>query len=79
MLDAAVQAASASLRFKLGDVSGPGIYTLTTGEGDVLVARWSGADSSRPERAIWLWDTPSFTTFVADVDPSILQPSTPSR
>ncbi len=79
VLTAATRSAGQTLRMSLGDPNGASIYTLPTSPGDTLVAHWNGADSSRAERAIWLWDTPFYTTFVLELAPSILQPDELTR
>src|SRR5258708_34605771 len=66
---------SLNLQLNLADPSKASIYTLPTDEGDVLVAFWNGAEAGRKETAIWLWDTPSYTTFVMEVNPAILEPA----
>ena len=72
VLSAGKKSAERTLRISLGDL-GVGYYTVSTEEGDVLAARWNGADSGRPEKAIWLWDTPEYTTFVMETSPSLLR------
>jgi hypothetical protein len=39
----------------------------------VLASRWDGAPD-RPEKAIWLWDTPQDTTFIIETDTSLIEP-----
>jgi hypothetical protein len=73
VLIAAEQSAGVTLRLRLSDPDRVGIYTLKTDEGDTLVARWNGAGSDRPDRAVWLWDTPFYTTFVVEVDAAVLR------
>jgi hypothetical protein len=75
IVTAAKKAGSLILQIKLDDPSGPRFFTLPTDEGDTLVARWSGVDAGRPEKAIWLWDTPFYTIFITDVNAAVLQPS----
>lgn len=58
------------LRRGLGAVAG--LYTLTVEGADVLVARLNDPNASNPEEAIWLWDTPSATAFVIQVNPAVL-------
>jgi hypothetical protein len=73
VLTAAKRSMREILQFKLEDPNGPMLFTLPTEDGDTLVARWNVADSTRPEKAIWLWDTPFETTFVMEVDPGVLR------
>ena len=49
------------------------IDTIGSPDGDVFVARWNDLPG-RTEKVIWLWDTPSLTTFIIEVDSSALQP-----
>ena len=74
VLTGARKAAAASLRVKLADSDLIGDYTLTTDQGDVLIACWRGAERGRAEKAIWLRDAPRSTTFVMEIDPTVLQP-----
>jgi hypothetical protein len=74
VLDAAKQAAERSLRLDFADLGTPAVYTFTQANGDVLVARWTATGLKRPERAVWLWDTPYETAFVMEIDGSGLQP-----
>ncbi len=76
VVQAAKKGATASLRIKIADLSGPTFYTLQSAQGDVLVAHWSGSDSARPEKAIWLWDTPFETMFLTEVEQSLLKRET---
>lgn len=74
VLSAAQECARQSLRVNLGDTNTAELYTLPASDGDTLVARWASGDVSRPETAIWLWDTPFYTTFVMEMNPNILEP-----
>jgi hypothetical protein len=51
-----------------------GTYTFSANSGDVLVARFAVGDATRPERAVWIWDTPENTAAILEVDASLLQP-----
>jgi hypothetical protein len=73
VLAAAKKSVRQILQLKLEDPNGPMLFTLPTEDGDTLVARWNVTDSTRPERTIWLWDTPFETTFVTEVDPGVLR------
>src|SRR5260370_42477551 len=69
------KSAGLNLQLNLADPNKAGIYTLPTNEGYVLVAFWNRADPGRKETAIWRWETPSYTTFVMEVSPAILEPA----
>jgi hypothetical protein len=62
-----------TLHLGLSDLGPPTISTTSSPDGDVLRGRWDGAPG-RPEKVIWLWDTPSLTTFIVEADASLIQP-----
>ncbi len=73
------RSAANTIRLHLQDPETPRILTFPTSDGDVLLARWGAADSGRPERATWLWDTPSLDIFIVEVDAAVLRPDELTR
>ncbi|HLJ48469.1 MAG TPA: hypothetical protein VKU01_20785 [Bryobacteraceae bacterium] len=69
ILEAGTQAAGVVLDVYLDPLKADGLYTLDDERGDTLVAHWNGGRVGRPEKAIWLWDTPFYTTIILELDP----------
>jgi len=67
------KAAVDTIRLNLQDPDLPATVTFPAGDGDILLARWNAADPGRPERATWLWDTPYWDMFIAEVDAVVLR------
>lgn len=73
VLTAGKKSAELLFQLKFAERSKAWLYTIPMDKGDVLVARWNEIDTSRPEKTVWLWDTPFYTTLVLEVDRAVLQ------
>src|SRR5579872_3413556 len=71
-----IKAAAKATNMNLAARDAPTVYTLAADDGDVLVARWKNAvDASLPVGTIWVWDTPTATVFITEIDESVLRPT----
>lgn len=67
---AAEKGGAEALRLNLSDAKLSGAYTLDSEEGDTLAACWTRGDGSGHK--LWLWDTPSEVSFLAEVSPALI-------
>jgi hypothetical protein len=67
---AAEKGGAEALRLNLSDAKLSGAYTLDSEEGDTLAACWTRGDDSGHK--LWLWDTPSEVSFLAEVSPALI-------
>jgi hypothetical protein len=67
-------AAEATMNVGFVDFSSPGIETLSSSEGDILVVRWPAVTSAVGEKALWAVDSPTEITYVIQGNPDLFKP-----